>query len=230
MGTAMGTVIAQVPNQAQGAGSRYLRGRSGRHPAAYFADVTDNRTSPGSSRRSRGPLTAPMLLVAISAFGCGATEQGPDGLAHVRSGGDHPVNGHRGTPFNVDRPTIGNLDPDLLDAISAAARDARDDGVGMVITSGWRSRAHQQRLFAEAVSTYGSEQEARRYVATPDTSAHVTGDAVDIGPTDADDWLSQHGSDYGLCQIFANEIWHFELVTTPGGRCPDVLPDGSYRS
>ncbi len=90
----------------------------------------------------------------------------------------------------------------------------------MVVTSGWRSRAHQQRLLAEAVSRYGSEEEARRYVSTPDTSAHVTGDAVDIGPTDGASWLSQHGSDYGLCQIFANEIWHYELATTPGRPVP----------
>ena len=100
---------------------------------------------------------------------------------------------------------------------------------GVLTTSGWRSRAHQQRLFDEAVSTYGSVPEALRYVATPDTSAHVTGDAVDIGPTDAAVWLGEHGSAYGLCQIFANEIWHFELATTQGGRCPDMFPDGSYR-
>lgn len=214
---------------AHGAGARHLRGRTGRLPAAYFAEVTDNPTSPGSSRRPSGPLTATMLVAAIAAFGCGATEEVPEGLSHVRSGGHHPPNGGPGTPFDVNRPTIGNLDPDLLDAIRAAAGDAQDDGVELVITSGWRSRAHQQRLFAEAVSRYGSEQEALRHVATPDTSAHVTGDAVDIGPTDADEWLSQHGADYGLCQIFANEIWHFELATTPGGRCPDMLPDGSYR-
>jgi D-alanyl-D-alanine carboxypeptidase len=175
-------------------------------------------------------MAATLLVVAISAFGCGATERAPEGLIHGRSGGDQPANGNHRTPFNDNRPTIGNLDPDLLDAIRAAARDAQDDGVGLVITSGWRSRAHQQRLYDEAVSRYGSEQEARRYVSTPDASAHVTGDAVDIGPTDADDWLSQHGADYGLCQIFANEIWHFELATTPGGRCPEMLPDSSYRS
>jgi LAS superfamily LD-carboxypeptidase LdcB len=127
------------------------------------------------------------------------------------------------------QPTTGHLDPDLQDAVRAAARDAQDDGVELVITSGWRSRQHQQRLFDEAVRKYGSEQEARRYVSTPDTSAHVTGDAVDIGPTDADDWLNQHGADYGLCQVFANEIWHFELATTPGDPCPEMLPDSSYR-
>jgi hypothetical protein len=191
--------------------------------------MTDDHTRPGSSPRPRGPLVATVLLAALPAFGCAATEQSPEGRAHVRPGGVPPADG-RGTPFDTDRPTIGNLDPDLLEAIGAAARDAQDDGVEIAITSGWRSRAHQQRLFAEAVARYGSEQEALRYVSTPDTSAHVTGDAVDIGPTAADDWLRQHGADYGLCQVFANEIWHFELATTPGGRCPDLLPDSSYRS
>lgn len=127
-------------------------------------------------------------------------------------------------------PTVrGHLDPDLRDAVRAARRDAAAEGVTMRITSGWRSRAHQQRLFDEAVETYGSVEEARRYVATPDSSAHVTGDAVDIGPTNASVWLGEHGSAYGLCQVFANEIWHFELATDPGGECPEMLPDGSYR-
>ena len=109
------------------------------------------------------------------------------------------------------------------------AHDAQQDGVTLVITSGWRSRAHQQRLLDEAVTKYGSEEAARRFVSTPDSSAHVTGDAVDIGPTAADDWLSQHGAAYGLCQVFANEIWHFELATTPGGQYPEMYPDSSYR-
>jgi hypothetical protein len=50
---------------------------------------------------------------------------------------------------------------------------------------------------------------------------HVTGDAVDIGPTDTHRWLSQHGTDYGLRQIYANEMWHFELATTPRGVSPE---------
>ena len=128
------------------------------------------------------------------------------------------------------RPTIGRLDPDLRHAVTAAAKDARKDGVTVLVTSGWRSRAHQERLFREAVDRYGSEEEARRYVSTPDASAHVSGDAVDIGPDEADAWLSRHGSAYGLCQVFANEVWHFELATTPGGTCPPMYPDSSYRA
>ena len=45
----------------------------------------------------------------------------------------------------------------------------------------------------------------------PDTSPHVSGDAVDIGPSDATAWLSEHGAGYGLCQIYGNEPWHYEL-------------------
>ena len=39
----------------------------------------------------------------------------------------------------------------------------------------------------------------------------MSGDAVDIRTSDATTWLSEHGVEYGLCQIFRNEPWHFEL-------------------
>jgi len=179
-------------------------------------------------------VSATLLVVALVALGCGNgtgsdTQATSEGLAQVRSIGGQPAPSEPGGIFDVGQPTIGNLDPDLLEALESAARDAREDGVTLAVTSGWRSRAHQQQLYDDAVSTYGSEEEARRYVSTPDTSAHVTGDAVDIGPTEADDWLNRHGAAYGLCQMFANEIWHFELATSPGGECPEMLPDSSYR-
>jgi hypothetical protein len=42
-------------------------------------------------------------------------------------------------------------------------------------------------------------------------SPHVSGDAVDVRPSDATAWLSEQGAEYGLCQIYGNEPWHFEL-------------------
>ncbi len=135
----------------------------------------------------------------------------------------------RSEPMGPHNPTIRRLDPALRAAVAAAARDAQADGVRIEITSGWRSRAHQERLLQEAIEKYGSVAAARRFVATPDTSAHVTGDAVDLGPESADAWLRRHGSRYGLCQVFANEVWHFELATSAGGTCPPMLPDSSYR-
>jgi len=42
------------------------------------------------------------------------------------------------------------------------------------------SPEYQNQLLREAVVKYGSDEEAARWVATADTSAHVMGDAVDI--------------------------------------------------
>jgi D-alanyl-D-alanine carboxypeptidase len=63
-------------------------------------------------------------------------------------------------------------------------------------------------------------------VATAETSAHVSGDAVDIGPSDATAWLSEHGGEYGLCQIYGNEPWHYELRAEATDRgCPPMYAD-----
>nr|WP_157344733.1 M15 family metallopeptidase [Nocardioides sp. MAH-18] len=175
------------------------------------------------------PRTLPLLLAAVVTAGCGTvTQQGSSDPARLSAGLVAPKN-VPGDPTDHQQATIRKLDSALLDALTAATADARADGVTLVVNSGWRSRAHQQRLFDEAVRTYGSEEEARRYVSTPEASAHVTGDALDIGPTEAAEWLSRHGAAYGLCQVFANEVWHYELATTPGGACPAMLPDSSYR-
>jgi D-alanyl-D-alanine carboxypeptidase len=115
------------------------------------------------------------------------------------------------TVFDDEVPGVANLDPALRAALRQAATDAAGDGVEFLIDSGWRSAAYQEHLLQEAVSKYGSEEEAARWVATPQTSPHVSGDAVDVGPSDAAEWLSEHGAEYGLCQIYANEPWHYEL-------------------
>jgi D-alanyl-D-alanine carboxypeptidase len=120
-----------------------------------------------------------------------------------------------------ETPAVAKLDPRLLKALRRAATDAAKDGVAFQVTSGWRSPEYQEQLFREAVSVYGSEEEAARWVATPNTSAHVSGDAVDIGPVDATAWLSEHGGRYGLCQIYRNEPWHYELrPEATSRRCP----------
>jgi zinc D-Ala-D-Ala carboxypeptidase len=115
------------------------------------------------------------------------------------------------TVFDDGIPGVANLDPALLGALRQAATAAAADGVEFFVDSGWRSPGYQQQLLHEAVLKYGSEAEAARWVATPETSAHVSGEAVDIGPSGAAAWLSEHGAEYGLCQIYANEPWHYEL-------------------
>ena len=130
------------------------------------------------------------------------------------------------TIFDDEIPGVANLDPALLGALRHAATDAADDGVEFVVDSGWRSPAYQAQLFREAIAKYGSAQEAARWVAAPNASAHVSGDAVDIGPSGAAAWLSEHGAAYGLCQIYANEPWHYELRPGAGDRgCPPPYSD-----
>ena len=133
------------------------------------------------------------------------------------------------TVFDDEVPGVAKLDRDLLGAVRRAATDAADDGVEFVVDSGWRSPAYQEELLREAVSKYGSEEEAARWVATPNTSAHVSGDAVDIGPSGAAAWLSEHGAAYGLCQIYGNESWHFELRPEAVDQgCPPTYADPTH--
>jgi hypothetical protein len=118
------------------------------------------------------------------------------------------------TAFDDEYPGIANLDPDLLRALREAAADATGDGIEVYVNSGWRSPEYQNQLLREAVAEYGSAKEAARWVASADTSPHVSGDAVDIGDAVATAWLSEHGADYGLCQVYRNEPWHYELRPT----------------
>jgi hypothetical protein len=130
------------------------------------------------------------------------------------------------SPFDDDVPGVAGLEPRLLDALRRATTDAAADDVTVEVTSGWRSRAHQEQLLDDAVAEYGSRSEAARWVATPETSAHVHGDAVDVGSWDAMIWLSQNGDAYGLCQIYENESWHYELRPEAVDQgCPPLFRD-----
>jgi hypothetical protein len=134
----------------------------------------------------------------------------------------------RTTVFDDEVPSVANLDPALLGALRRAATRAADDEVKFFVNSGWRSRKYQEQLRRDAISKYGSEKQAARWVAIPNMSAHVSGNAVDMGP-DATAWLSEHGGKYGLCQIYRNEPWHYELRPAAIDRgCPPMYADSTH--
>ncbi|CAH0233914.1 D-alanyl-D-alanine dipeptidase [Microbacterium oxydans] len=134
--------------------------------------------------------------------------------------------GDQPTVFDIDRVAVGNLDPALLAALQRAATDAEADGVVLLVNSGWRSPALQERMLQDAVVQHGSEEEASRWVASAATSAHVSGEAVDLGPLPTLDWLAQRGARYGLCQIYGNESWHYELRPDAVNEgCPEMYAD-----
>lgn len=110
------------------------------------------------------------------------------------------------TIFDDKIPGVVNLNPNLLGALRQAATDAADDGVTFFVTSGWRSSAYQNQLLREAVSTYGSKAKAARWVATADTSPHVSGDAVDIGPLMPRPGCSNMASSTGCARSTATNL------------------------
>tara|TARA_Y100000592_G_C5475449_1_gene321995 strand:+ start:1636 stop:2223 length:588 start_codon:yes stop_codon:yes gene_type:complete len=65
----------------------------------------------------------------------------------------------------------------------AIRREGLEAGLGpnvFLVRSGYRSVAHQERLWRRAVERHGSEAAARRFVAPPGNSAHQTGGAMDL--------------------------------------------------
>lgn len=132
------------------------------------------------------------------------------------------------SPFDDENPAIAHLQPELRAALQKAASVARDEDVQIVVNSGWRASEEQARLFAEAVVTYGSPAEAAKWVAPPERSAHVSGEAVDVGDLDAAFWLGDNGQEFGLCRTYENERWHFEFrAEAIDGACPPAYVDAS---
>lgn len=174
---------------------------------------------PRPRRRSAGTVVA--VVAVAAALGWAAT----GALDAVRGSdrGDAPVAAATPSP-----PAATGLDPELERRFDAARAAADADGVELRLTSGWRTAAEQQRLVEAALERYGSAQEAHRWVLPPETSEHVAGLAIDVGPTDGALWLEQHGAEFGLCRTYANELWHFEAATEPGGTCPPMHDDASH--
>jgi LAS superfamily LD-carboxypeptidase LdcB len=172
-----------------------------------------------------------VIAILVTLSGCApagstmtAAAVAPNSSALSEADGYSPV----GTvlALDSDKSAVRRLRPDLLRALTAAEVAAVARGMTITITDGWRSRRYQAYLFARAVQQYGSDEEASKWVKRPGESAHEAGAAVDIATADAMDFLNRFGSEWGICQVYANENWHFELLTSPGGECPALRTDG----
>ena len=86
-----------------------------------------------------------------------------------------------------EAPKEGGLSPDLADRLEQAkAAYQKQYGKPLPITSGFRTKEEQQRLFDQRKSN-------PNLVAAPGTSLHETGNAVDIGTTVPEAFLNQFG-------------------------------------
>ena len=211
--------------------------------AAIIGVVAQSASPARSASKSRVP-GAPRVVSRAAPPAAPMFNEVPGGnLGRATSRGNGAITESDGalpgdaSVFDGEYPGIARLDADLLQALRVAGSRAIDDGIDLYVNSGWRSPDYQNELLRAAVSEYGSEKEAARWVATAETSPHVFGDAVDIGGVEATAWLSEHGAAYGLCQIYRNEPWHFEMrapgdrarlpsdVSRPHARSEDELTD-----
>ena len=204
--------------------------------------MTDSKPAGIAPRRSPWILGAGLLVVIAAIASAPGSQLRASSSSTAASPTDVRHGEHRGplgeadgsvpagtTVFDDEIPGVANLDPALLGALRRAATNAANDGFEFFVNSGWRSPAYEEQLLHEAVLKYGSEKKAARWVATADTSAHVSGDAVDIGPVGATAWLSKHGAQYGLCQIYRNEPWHYELRPDAADHgCPPMYADPTH--
>ncbi len=98
---------------------------------------------------------------------------------------------------------IGAKIANQFDAMVAAAKQ---DGVTLSITSGFRSRAEQEKLYAAYQAGTGN------LAAKPGTSNHESGEAIDFGGGQAAyDWLAKNASKFGMYGKIAGEPWHYSL-------------------
>lgn len=193
---------------------RLVRRRSGHVPAQHLATgpavlrTADHRRAAPPARPGRARLPRAAVVLVLAAAGTVVL------LTRLASAGAAPG-------------AADGLDADLRERFDLAVADAARDGVTLTLTSGWRSPQEQQRLVDDAIERHGSLTEASRWVLPPESSAHVSGLAIDVGPAAGALWLEERSPRYGLCRTYANEGWHFEPVIDPGGTCPAMLEDSS---
>jgi len=163
-------------------------------------------------------LITPLLIGPRAALACEFVSMSsyspPSG-----SPGDASLYGHTSSPEGID-----GLDPVFRDQVASLIAAAnREFGGSMVIYSGYRSIERQRQLYEAALARYGSEREARRWVAPPGASMHNFGLAVDLRHNGArieygqpiSNWMTANLARFGLVRPLSNEGWHVEPI---GGR------------
>lgn len=185
------------------------------------------RLPPSGQAASGGldPKAVDVLRRAMNAAGGVARDYVPDRSAQL--------------PASFIDPKLAGLKADFQTAMAGFIQAAKDAGHDIRIQSGKRSTERQAQLWADAVRKYGSETEARKWVAPPGRSFHEKGAAADLsyagagmkGNSEAARaarlWAHQNAQKYGLTFPLSNEAWHVEPAGQRGGAAAEGDPDTS---
>ncbi|MBU5315624.1 M15 family metallopeptidase [Clostridium bornimense] len=121
---------------------------------------------------------------------------------------------------------------EAAEALNKMIAEGKENGLSMLLTSGYRSSDSQESLYSDEVATRG---EGINYVAPPGTSEHETGLAIDItsnkigckledtfDTTDEGKWLKDNAHKFGFILRYPKdkeeitgylyEPWHFRYV------------------
>ena len=141
--------------------------------------------------------------------------------------------------FQPDLITLDNgqrIDQRILEPLNKMFAAARSQGIALQVNSGYRSVAEQQILFdgtfnhwlANGLSYEEALEKTKRHVATPGTSEHHLGLAVDISEVSSWTWLHENSAEFGFILRypmgsesitgFAHEPWHFRYVGVENAR------------
>ncbi len=109
--------------------------------------------------------------------------------------------------------------PDVAPAFDRLEAAARNDGVTLLISSGYRSDAEQAELFRLNPDP--------KWVAPPGTSLHRYGTELDLGPPAAYAWLAANAPRFHFIQRYPHEPWHYGYALNPRSTPRPTTGDGS---
>ncbi len=185
--------------------------------------------------RSRSPvgLVFSILLLSINGLGLGEATAG-----EMAPHGGWPTHLPYPVGYETAMTKVGGvlLKPAAAEAFEKMVQAARQDGVLIVLRSGYRSDAHQSHLFYGGAAARGISLAARaRTSAPPGFSEHHTGYAVDLDDgrtprplsqsferTQAGRWLMENAHRFCFelsfprdnAQGIAYEPWHWRFIGT----------------
>ncbi len=145
-------------------------------------------------RKADGSPAAPIPVVAWATAETAPPGGSWTGMPATASGGGYagPLAYRQGEGMRPDVATA-------FDQIAAAARKA---GIGLTISSAFRSDAEQAVLFARHPDP--------TWVAPPGHSLHRCATELDLGPPSAHGWLYAHANSFGFLKRYSWEPWHYE--------------------
>ncbi len=176
---------------------------------ASSASAVSSQVSSSKARASSEDMETGGLLMLVN-----AKYSLPDGFS--------PTLTTISQSYYVSSDKDNRFDTRAAPHLSQMIKDARADGIDLVIYSGYRSHSYQTENFDRHVREYrakgygasAASSEAATLVAPPGTSEHETGLAADIvstdylkthsdlsssfDETDAYTWLSKHAASYGF--------------------------------